>query len=121
MKVAGPVYTVRGRARHAEVGPDPGYKQIEMLEHSIPGSVVVVYPGDESKAAHWGELMSNTARGRRATGAVMVGGLRDAQQILDLGFPVFCRYFWPLTAVSRWEVTDYNVPLQIGGVAGSRR
>ncbi len=117
MRVAGPVYTVRGRARHADDGVDPRYKQIEMLEHIPPGSVVVIHPGDESTAAHWGELMSNVARGRGATGTVIAGGLRDSRQILDIGYPVFCRYHSPLTAVWRWEVTDYNVPLEIGRVA----
>lgn len=117
MKVAGPAYTVLGRARHADDGVDPRYKQIEMLEHITPGSVVVIHPGDESRAAHWGELMSNTARARGATGTVIAGGVRDARQILELGYPVFCRYHSPLTAVWRWEVTDFDVPVRIGGVA----
>lgn len=116
-KVAGPVYTVRGRARHADDGVDPRYRQMEMLENIFPGSVVVIDPGDESTAAHWGELMSNVAQQRGATGTVIAGGLRDSQQILDIGYPVFCRYHSPLTAVWRWEITDFNVPLQIGRVA----
>lgn len=72
MEVAGPVYTVRGLARHAENGVDPRYMQVELLEDIIPGSLVVVYPGDECRAAHWGELMSKTARGLGATGMVHV-------------------------------------------------
>lgn len=117
MKVAGPAYTVRGRARHAEEGPDPRYRQIEMLEHIPPESVVVIDPGDDSTAAHWGELMSNVARAQGATGTVIAGGVRDSQQILDIGYPVFCRYHSPLTAVWRWDITDFNIPLEIGRVA----
>jgi 4-hydroxy-4-methyl-2-oxoglutarate aldolase len=77
MRVAGPVYTVRGRARHAEDGVDPRYKQMDMLDGVFPGCVVVIEPGDEGRAAHWGELMSNVARARGAVGAVIAGGLRD--------------------------------------------
>ena len=44
MKVAGPVYTVRGRARHYDDGKDPRYKQMDMLDAIIPGSVVIVDP-----------------------------------------------------------------------------
>ncbi len=117
MKVAGPVYPVRGRARQADDGADPRYRQIEMLEHIPPGSVVVIDPGDESTAAHWGELMSQVARARGATGTVIAGGLRDSPQILEIGYPVFCRYHSPLTAVWRWEITDFDVPVEIGRVA----
>lgn len=117
MKVAGPVYTVCGRARHYDDGTDPRYKQMDMLDAITPGCVVVVDPGEEAKAAHWGELMSNTARAKGATGAVIAGGLRDTPQILEIGFPVFRRYHSPLTAVWRFDVTDFDVPLRIGGVA----
>jgi regulator of RNase E activity RraA len=116
MKVAGPVYTVRGRARHYDDGTDPRYKQMDMLDAIIPGSVVVVDPGEEAKAAHWGELMSNTARAKGAVGAVIAGGLRDTPQILQIGFPVFRRFHSPLTAVYRFDITDFDVPLRIGGV-----
>ena len=117
MKVAGPVYTVRGRARHYDDGTDPRYKQMDMLDAIVPGSVVVIDPGEEDKAAHWGELMSNTARAKGATGAVIAGGLRDTPQILEIGFPVFRRFHSPLTAVYRYDITDFDVPLRIGGVA----
>ncbi len=116
MKVAGPVYTVRGRARHFDDGKDPRYKQMDMLDAIIPGSVVVIDPGEEAKAAHWGELMSNTARAKGAVGAVIAGGLRDTPQILQIGFPVFRRFHSPLTAVYRFDITDFDVPLRIGGV-----
>ena len=116
MKVAGPVYAVRGRARHYDDGTDPRYKQMDMLDAIIPGSVIIVDPGEEAKAAHWGELMSNTARAKGATGAVIAGGLRDTPQILEIGFPVFRRYHSPLTAVWRFDITDFDVPLRIGGV-----
>ena len=117
MKVTGPAYTVRGRARLTEDGTDPRYRQMDMLDAIVPGSVVVIDPGGDDKAAHWGELMSNTARARGATGAVIAGGLRDTPQILAIGFPVFRRYHSPLTAVHRFDITDFGAPIGIGGVA----
>lgn len=117
MKVAGPVYTVRGRAKPPGERPDPRYRQMDMLDGIFPGAVVVIEPGDETRAAHWGELMSNTARQKGATGCVINGGLRDSMQILDIGFPVFRKFHSPLTAVYRYEITDFNVPIAIAGVA----
>jgi 4-hydroxy-4-methyl-2-oxoglutarate aldolase len=117
MKVAGPVYTVRGRARAYDDGKDPRYAQMDMLDGIFPGCVVVIDPGDESRAAHWGELMSHTARAKGATGVVIAGGVRDSAEILKLGFPCFRRFHSPLTAVYRFDITDCAVPIRIGGVA----
>jgi regulator of RNase E activity RraA len=116
MKVAGPVYTVRGRSRPADDGTDPRYRQMDMLDGIFDGAVVVVDPGDESKAAHWGELMSHTAKAKGATGVVIAGGVRDTPEILKMGFPCFRRYHSPLTAVNRADITAFGVPLRLGGV-----
>jgi len=117
MKVAGPIYPVRGRAKPPGERPDPRYRQMDMLDAIYPGSVVLIEPGDETRAAHWGELMSNTARQKGATGCVVNGGLRDSMQIIDIGFPVFRKFHSPLTAVYRFEITDFGQPMEIGGVA----
>jgi len=114
--LAGVVFTVRGRALWSEPEADPRYKQIEMLEAVTPDSVIVLDPGGEADAAHWGELMSTTAMAAGALGAVINGGLRDVRKMRELGFPVFGRFFSPLTAVFRWELTDYQVPLVLDGV-----
>jgi 4-hydroxy-4-methyl-2-oxoglutarate aldolase len=95
----------------------PAYRQMDMLDAIYPGSVVVIEPGDEARAAHWGELMSNTARQKGATGCVINGGLRDSQQIIEIDFPVFRKFHSPLTAVYRFEITDFGVPIEVGGVA----
>jgi regulator of RNase E activity RraA len=116
MKVAGPVFTVRGRARAYDDGKDPRYRQMDMLDGIFPGSVVVIDPGDEGCAAHWGELMSHTAKAEGAAGVVIAGGVRDTEQILKLGFACFRRFHSPLTAVYRFDITDFAVPIRIGGV-----
>ncbi|MBL6928156.1 MAG: RraA family protein [Rhodospirillales bacterium] len=116
MKVAGPVFTIRARLRHYNDGVDPRYKQMDMLDAIFPHSIIVIEPGDDDVASHWGELMSNVALKQGATGAVIHGGLRDAAQIIDLGFPVFTKYFTPATAAYRSQITEFGVPLLIGGV-----
>lgn len=116
MKVAGSVFTVRGRAMPPGQRPDPRYRQMDMLDAIFPGSVVVIEPGDEATAAHWGELMSNTAMQRGATGCIIHGGLRDTPQILEIGFPVFRVFHSPLSAAVRWEIAEFDVPVRVGGV-----
>jgi 4-hydroxy-4-methyl-2-oxoglutarate aldolase len=116
MKVAGPVFTIRGRAMPPGDRPDPRLRQMDMLDAIFSGSVIVIDPGDEARAAHWGELMSNTALQKGATGCVINGGLRDSAQILELGFPVFRVFHSPLTAAVRWEIAEFGTPVRIGGV-----
>ena len=77
----------------------------------------MIDPGDEQHAAHWGELMSHTASAKGTTGVVIAGGVRDTPQILEAGFPCFRRYHSPLTARWRFDITDFDVPIRIGGVA----
>ena len=116
MKVAGPVYTVLGKRRHYDDGVDPRYRQMDMLDAIPSGAVIIVEPGNESSAAHWGELMTNTALQRGAKGIVINGGLRDSLQILDVGFPAFRKYHSPLTAAYRWNIDSFDIPIKVGNV-----
>ena len=62
------------------------------LHHAIyaaaPGDVLVVST-DDAEFGYWGEVMAVAAQARGLAGLVITGGVRDTQQILALGFPVF--------------------------------
>ncbi len=116
MKVSGPVYTVRGNRRFYDDGIDPRYKQMDMLDGIFPGCVILMDSGDEKSAAHWGELMSKTSMEKGATGAIIHGGIRDTEEIINHQFPVFASYHSPLTAVYRYNIIDFNNPIIIGDV-----
>ena len=116
MKVAGPIFPVRGNKRFYDDGKDPRYKQMDMLDGIYPGSVIVMDSGDEKTAAHWGELMSKTAMEKGAVGAIIHGGIRDTEEIIKHSFPVFASFHSPLTAVYRYNIIDFNNPIIIGGV-----
>ena len=110
MKVAGPIYTVRGAKRFFDDGIDPRYKQMDMLDGIFPNCIIVMDSGDEKSAAHWGELMSKTSQEKGAAGAIINGGIRDTDQIVQKhNFPVFASYHSPLTAVYRYNIIDYNI------------
>src|SRR5262245_58485189 len=40
-------------------------------------------------------------------------------QILEIGFAVFRKFHSPLTAVYRFEITDFGTPIEIGGVSAT--
>ncbi len=80
-----------------------------------PGSVVVCQPND-STIAHMGELSAETLKFRGVKGYIVDGGNRDADFILKLGFPVFCRYLTPSDIVERWKIQTMGEPIKIGDV-----
>ena len=78
--------------------------------------MVVCQPND-STVAHMGELSAETLQLRGVRGYVVDGGCRDVSFLLEIGFPVFCRYFTPRDVVSYWLPEAMNDgPVTIGGV-----
>lgn len=115
MKVAGPAFTGYGRAVD-DVSNDDSLRRVEMLDALPPHAVAVWSSGDHFLSAHWGEIMSNAARERGCVGAVVDGGVRDVRFILEIGFPVFARFRCSASSIGRWEIREWQVPIQIGSV-----
>jgi len=115
-RVAGVAMTVEGQPTDS-VDPEVIYVPIlQMLGDLKHGDVIVSQPHD-SLSAHLGELSCETAKFRGARGAVIDGGARDIDYILELGFPLFCRYRTPADVMGRWKLVSYGQPIQIGEVA----
>jgi 4-hydroxy-4-methyl-2-oxoglutarate aldolase len=83
------------------------------IHHAIyaaaPGDVLVVATGEPLDCAYFGDIMTIAAQLRGIAGLVLHGGVRDAQRILELGFPVFCT----LTCI-RGPTRDAAAPGGIG-------
>ncbi len=113
MIVAGPAFTGQGFPVDDVASNDSG-SRIQMLESIKSGTVSVWACAGHMASAHWGEIMSNAARERGCTGAVVDGGLRDTSFVLKMGFPVFCRFRCAASSISRWAIKEWMVPVQIG-------
>lgn len=117
MKLAGPVFPIEGRG-------DPDISAGESLELWIrevlsgapPGHVVVCQANDDARSA-MGDLSAEALRRRGVLGYFIDGGSRDADEIAEIGFPVFCKFTTPIDIVGTWRLTATNEPIEIGGVA----
>jgi len=115
MRVAGPAQTIKGTAtivhkdEYLEVAVD-AYASLE------PGQIAVYDTSGDRTAAHWGEMLSTTTKAKGLGGAVIDGGVRDVEQIIALGFPVFARYHTPADIRGRWRYVEIGVPIHIGQV-----
>lgn len=114
MASCGIAFTVRSN-------PDPtvgGEMEIraKMLDDMPCNCCVVWDAGEETEAAHWGEVMTASAIARGARCAVVNGGLRDTRKVLAQNFPVFYRYRSSNGSLGRTKITGYNIPVRIGKV-----
>jgi regulator of RNase E activity RraA len=114
-RVAGRAFTVSGRCKPGLDAHQTLLAWTGLLSQAPAGSVVVCQPND-STLAHMGELSSETLTLRGVRGYIVDGGCRDSPFIVDIGFPVWCRYFTPVDVVGRWVADSLGEPIVIGGV-----
>ena len=114
MTLAGIAFTVKGAKNLTTEGEMP--QRAAMLE-AIPAQSVVIWDTtDDDESAQWGEVMTQAAIRRGCRGAVIDGGVRDTQKVLDQNFPVFCRYRSSNGMLGRFRMIGYQIPICIGKV-----
>lgn len=72
--------------------------------------------GGSKRCAYWGELLTTTARTRKAVGAVVNGWHRDTPQVLEQNWPVFSNGCYAQDSSVRTQVVDYRCDIEIGQV-----
>jgi regulator of RNase E activity RraA len=87
-----------------------------MLEALSEGHFVLWDCSGAEDSTAWGGVMTAAAKARGVRGAAIDGGVRDTRQVMDAGFPVFCRFRHPNAALGRAMISHYDVPLRIGPV-----
>lgn len=84
MKIIGPAVTVKCH-------PMDNLMLHKAIEIAEPGDIIVASTGGYSESGYWGDLMTGSAIARNIGGLVIDGGVRDSEDIIRMGFPVFCR------------------------------
>lgn len=102
MRLAGPAFTVR-------CYPGATWAMEKSLELAPPDSILVVDGGSVPDVILMGGLMSRRAQARGIAGAVLDGAVRDVDDVIQLGFPMFCRHVAPragtFAEIGEWETT----------------
>ncbi len=88
----------------------------EALDQLNPGEIYLA-SGGAMRCAYWGELLTATAKTRKASGAVINGFHRDTPQMLSQNFPVFSRGSYAQDSSVRTQVVDYRCHMEIGQVS----
>ncbi|MDX3582431.1 RraA family protein [Streptomyces europaeiscabiei] len=106
-RLCGPAFTVQG------AGGDN-----LALHHAVlqapPGSVLVADLG-AAPFGHWGEILTVAAQHRGIVGLLIDGGVRDADEIKGLGFPVFSRNN-SIVGTRKDFPGVFGRPVRVGGI-----
>ena len=113
--LAGVVATVSGKVDRSADPHQTLLGWTGLLSRARADTVLICQPND-STVAHMGELSVETLKLKGVRGYVADGGCRDVNFILELGFPVWCRYLTPRDIVGYWLPDSYDQAIRIGEV-----
>jgi len=107
-RLAGPALTV-------DMRPSDNLMLHYALLKAKPGDVLVVDAKGFVEAGPWGDVMTHAAQKLGIAGLVINGSVRDANQIIEMGFPIFCRGL-SIKGTAKNQPGKINVPICIGDV-----
>ena len=112
---------IAGRVQTVKLGPASAtvpktHLCSAAIDAANPGDVIVVENHSREDAAGWGGILSTAAAAKGLSGTIVDGPARDADESIDLDYPVFARSTVSSTARGRIVEHAWNVPVVIGRV-----
>ncbi|WP_226581129.1 RraA family protein [Acuticoccus sediminis] len=115
LRCVGRAITVRETTGPFGSFPVSDFRVGDFLDIAGPGDVIVVANGG-APVSTWGGMASYAATVRGIEGLIVDGGVRDREEILEFGFPVFSRHVVPTPGKTRLKVEAIGEPVVAGGV-----
>ncbi len=107
MKICGPAITVECKANDNLML----HKAIQVAK---PGDVIISTTQAFYNAGYFGGLMAGSAVARGIAGLVIDGGIRDSEEIIEMGFPIFSRQIC-IRGTVKAQLGSVNKPIIFGG------
>ena len=114
-KLAGKIYTISGSIDQTLSRHESLLLWSQVLS-KVPGGKVLICQPNTHAVALMGELSARALMVKDTKGYLMDGHCRDVEEIIDAGFPVFCRLATPADIVERWRYNSLGNPITIGTV-----
>jgi 4-hydroxy-4-methyl-2-oxoglutarate aldolase len=108
LRLCGPAFTV-------QCAPGDNLMLHKALEKAQPGDVLVAAVGGYPEGGYFGGLMAVSAVARRLGGLAIDGCIRDSEEIIAMGFPIFARGFC-IRGTSKAVAGLINHPTVFGGI-----
>ena len=107
IKLCGPAFTV-------QTAPGDNIMLHKALEKAQEGDVIVATVGGEYDYGYWGDLMSVQAKAKKLGGLSIDGCIRDYEEIVEMGFPIFSRGL-AIRGTVKASLGLINYPINFGG------
>ena len=108
VRICGPAFT-------AQCHPGDNLMLHKALEKAQPGDVIVASVEGYYEAGYWGALMAISGMAKNLGGLAIDGCIRDSEEIIEMGFPVFCRGFC-IRGTTKTGSGLINHPTLFGGI-----
>lgn len=107
--------------RRALSHPELRHSPAKFIHHSVfefarPGDVVVIDARGLGAVSVLGGIAASAARAAEVSACIVDGGVRDIDEIREIGLAVWSRAMTPRTGKWRLEGTAINQPVMCGGV-----
>ncbi|MBV0881449.1 4-carboxy-4-hydroxy-2-oxoadipate aldolase/oxaloacetate decarboxylase [Noviherbaspirillum sp. L7-7A] len=115
MKPIDPTSSLAGPALTVDARPADNLILHYALLKAKPGDVLVVDAKGFMEAGPWGDVLTLQAMKAGIAGLVINGCVRDANSIIGMGFPVFCRGL-SIKSTAKNQPGKVNIPIMMGDV-----
>jgi 4-hydroxy-4-methyl-2-oxoglutarate aldolase len=105
---------VAGPARTAVCATGDNTMVHAVVAHARPGEVIVLTSHEPVPVALVGELLVTQAQARGVAGILVDGALRDLDELVEIGLPIWAR-FVRAQGATKGQVGKLDVPVVIGG------
>jgi 4-hydroxy-4-methyl-2-oxoglutarate aldolase len=106
-RAAGPARTVR-------CGQDDNLMVHAAMAATEPGDVLVLTMPEPAPIALLGELIATQAKGRGAAAVLVDAAVRDVEELVELGLPIWARYV-RVTGATKAIPGEIDEPVVVGG------
>jgi len=111
-----PGSAIAGPARTVRCGQDDNLMVHAVMAVVQPGDVLVLTMPEPAPVALVGELLATQAKVRGAAGILVDASVRDADELVELGLPVWARWL-RIRGATKTIVGEIDVPVCVGGAA----
>lgn len=104
---------VAGPARTVLCGQDDNLMVHAAIEQIQPGEVLVLTMPKPNPVALIGELLATQVKVRKAAGILVDAAIRDVEELVELGLPVWTHYI-RVRGATKSKVGQLNLPVKVG-------
>lgn len=115
IKPLDPTCHMVGRAVTVQGYPNDNLAVHQGINAAGEGDVLVIDLGGYTEGGHFGDICALACQMRGIVGVVIDGAVRDAQDIIELGLPVFSRGLCP-AGTTKDSLGKVGVPIVCGGI-----